>query len=349
MPPKIITVIGSLNTDLVSVTARVPSGGETLTGTSFHTGPGGKGANQAVAAARLSRANPHSASALKSRKVEDEDILVKMVGAVGNDEFGPKVIAGMKEDGIDVTGIQVVEDQPTGVAVIIVESTTGENRILLNPGANSTLQPQSFLPPSSSPPTPSPFTPPPSLLLLQLEIPLPTILQIITTASTTSPKPTPILLNPAPAVPLSETIYPSITHLILNESEAALLTSRSVEEVEDPGFDWSVVTGEFIEKGVKNVVVTLGSKGAFWASASTEKDKAIKSGFVPAEKVSKVVDTTAAGDTFVGAYAVAVVRAEGEGKGDLDLDKVVRRACKASARTVQKEGAQGSIPWADEV
>ena len=118
MTPKTITVIGSLNTDLVSVTARVHSGGETLTGTSFHTGPGGKGANQAVAAARLSRANPHKS---KGGDAQEADVVVKMVGAVGNDEFGPKIIAGMKEDGIDVSGIQLVKDQPTGVAVIIVE------------------------------------------------------------------------------------------------------------------------------------------------------------------------------------------------------------------------------------
>lgn len=158
-------------------------------------------------------------------------------------------------------------------------------------------------------------------------------------------------------MPLPDSIYPSITHLILNESEAALLTGREVEEVEAKEFDWSVVTGEFISKGVKNVVVTLGSKGAFWASSSLSSSSSsgqnIKQGFVPAEKVAKVVDTTAAGDTFVGAYAVAVVRAEGGGKGgdkaELDLEKVVKWACKASARTVQKEGAQGSIPWADEV
>ena len=137
-----------------------------------------------------------------------------------------------------------------------------------------------------------------------------------------------------------------------------------MEDVEAKEFDWSVVTGEFILKGVKNVVVTLGSKGAFWASSSSPASSTssssgnagqnIKQGFVPAEKVAKVVDTTAAGDTFVGAYAVAVVRAgEGDGEGglglDLDLEMVVRWACKASARTVQKEGAQGSIPWADEV
>ncbi|KAH7310284.1 ribokinase-like protein [Rhexocercosporidium sp. MPI-PUGE-AT-0058] len=366
MSPKSITVIGSLNTDLVSVTARVPSGGETLTGTSFHTGAGGKGANQAVAAARMSRANPHKSSATTSERPDGEntdvDIVVKMVGAVGNDEFGPKLIAGMKEDGIDVSGIEVVEEQPTGVAVIIVESTTGENRILLNPGANSTLLPTSFLPlPSPSPNSHSHFNPPPSLLILQLEIPLPTLLQIITTASLTQP-PTPILLNPAPAVPLPESIYPSITHLILNESEAALLTNRTVEEVEEQDFQWANVAGEFIGRGVRNVVITLGSKGAFWASSSTGTGFSTantpiwKSGFVPALKVDKVVDTTAAGDTFVGAYAVAVVRAGtstgtgggGEGEG-LDLESVVRWACKASARTVQKEGAQSSIPWADEV
>ncbi|KAG4439707.1 hypothetical protein IFR05_004785 [Cadophora sp. M221] len=136
MSPKTITVIGSLNTDLVSVTARVPSGGETLTGTSFHTGAGGKGANQAVAAARLSRSNPHnsSASAPKGQDGENSDvgIIVKMVGAVGNDEFGPKLIAGMKEDGIDVSGIEIVKDQPTGVAVIIVEAGPGTSGLSIH-------------------------------------------------------------------------------------------------------------------------------------------------------------------------------------------------------------------------
>ncbi|CZS99540.1 hypothetical protein WAI453_002473 [Rhynchosporium graminicola] len=337
MSSKVITVIGSLNTDLVSVTARVPSGGETLTGTSFHTGPGGKGANQAVAAARLCRANPKVSSGLAS-KSQDENIVVKMVGAVGDDEFGPKIIEGMREDGIDVDGIEVVKNQPTGVAVIIVESTTGENRILLNPGANSTLAPQSFTNLTSLSQA--------GLLILQLEIPIPTILQIITTASQTTP-PTPILLNPAPAVPLPDSIYPSITHLILNESEAALFTGRPAESVEAEGFDWSVVTAEFIAKGVNNIVVTLGAKGAFWASLGSG-NRSTKSGSVPAVKVEKVVDTTAAGDTFVGAYAVAVVRARDRGEG-VDLEEVVKWACRASARTVQKEGAQASIPWADEV
>lgn len=149
-----------------------------------------------------------------------------------------------------------------------------------------------------------------------------------------------VLLNPAPAVKLPEHVYPAITHLIVNESEAALLTSRSVSEVSVPKFPWDEVTSEFLSKGVKNVIVTLGSKGAFFASS---KSGNWKGEYVPAAKVKKVVDTTAAGDTFVGAYAVNVVRGMGD-SGD-----VVKLACKAAGRTVEREGAQSAIPWADEV
>src|SRR5271156_5494793 len=121
MASKTITIIGSLNTDLVTVTPRVPSGGETLTASSFSTGSGGKGANQAVACARLSRPKPKTTSQLST-----SDITVKMVGAVGSDEFGPALISGLKADRIDSSGVKVVDGQTTGVAVILVESS-GEN------------------------------------------------------------------------------------------------------------------------------------------------------------------------------------------------------------------------------
>ncbi|CZR69061.1 related to ribokinase [Phialocephala subalpina] len=328
--PKTITIIGSLNTDLVTLTPRVPSGGETLTASSFTTGPGGKGANQAVACLRLSRPKPTAGIFIP-------DIKVKMVGAVGADEFGPTLIEGMNEDGIDTSGIKVVEGVSTGVAVILVEEGSGENRILLSTGANYTFQPSDFQTPESL------GTPLPDLIVLQLEIPLETVLQILETAKNAGVD---VLLNPAPAVKLPDEIYPAITHLIVNESEAALLTSRSVSDVEDPSFPWDTVTDEFISKGVKNVIVTLGSKGAFFASASDDgaggkQDR--KAGYVPAAKVKKVVDTTAAGDTFVGAYAVNVVRGNG------DLGEVIRLACRAAGKTVEKEGAQSAIPWADEV
>lgn len=320
MATKTITIIGSLNTDLVTHTPRVPTGGETLTATSFSTGGGGKGANQAVACARLSRAARGSSS----------DIAVKMVGGVGSDEFGPPHIESMKKDGIDTSGIRVVEGMTTGVAVILVETGSGENRILLNPGANYSLQPANFLTEESL------GAPKPDLIIMQLEIPLDTVLQILKTAKQAGVD---VLLNPAPAVKLPEEAYPAITHLILNETEAAILAGRSVEEVEAEGFEWEGLAAEFLKKGVKSVVVTLGAKGAYYATAR-------RSGYVKAAKVEKVVDTTAAGDTFVGAYAVSIVRKGGHESID---DDIVTFACTAAGRTVERQGAQSAIPWADEV
>jgi len=167
---------------------------------------------------------------------------------------------------------------------------------------------------------------------LQLEIPLPTVLQIIKTAKEAGVK---VLLNPAPAVPLSEDVFRGLEHLVLNESEAAILSGRAVSDVESDDFPWEVIAKEFLEKGVRNVIITLGSKGAFWASGGG-------SGYVKAEKV-EVVDTTAAGDTFVGAYAVQVVN------GGRTMEEVVRLACRAAGKTCEKTGAQAAIPWGDEV
>jgi ribokinase len=329
MAQKTITIIGSLNTDLVTLTPRVPSGGETLTATSFSTGSGGKGANQAVASARLSSPKPIANSPISPYS---SDIKVCMVGAVGADEFGPALIQGLQADCISTEGVRLVPGQTTGVAVILVEEESGENRILLNPGANDTLQPGDFTSVSSL------GVPKPDLIIMQLEIPLPTVLQILKTANQAGVD---VLLNPAPAVELPDDAYGAITHLVVNESEAAILTGRKVEDVEGEGFDWSVVTDEFLNRGVKNVVVTLGAKGAFFATTEQKEGR-----YVKAEKVKKVVDTTAAGDTFVGAYAVNVVRKAGK-QGVCEED--VKRACKAAGRTVEKKGAQSAIPWADEV
>lgn len=322
MASKIIAVIGSLNTDLVTVTPRVPAGGETLTATSFSTGSGGKGANQAVASARLSR-NSHSR--------DDADITVKMVGAVGDDEFGRPLIAGLKNDCIDTSRIEVAKGMTTGVAVIIVEEISGENRILLQPGANHRLQPEDFESVESF------GSPKPDLIILQLEIPIKTVLTIIENAKKASIA---VLLNPAPAVKLPAETFKGLEHLILNESEAALLSGREVSEFENPDMDWGIVTNEFLQRGVKNVVVTLGGKGAYISSRLGEGS------MVPAEAGVIVVDTTAAGDTFVGAYAVNAVRNSGEG---WDPKTAVSWACKAAGRTVEKHGAQSAIPWADEV
>jgi ribokinase len=249
-----------------------------------------------------------------------------MLGSVGADEFGPSLITSLQSSLIDTSSITTVPNLSTGVAVILVEESSGENRILLSPGANHSLLPSSFTSVSSL------GTPKPDLVILQLEIPLETVLQIIATAKSAGID---VLLNPAPAVKLPESVFAGLGHLIVNESEAAILTNRSVASVEASNFNWDVVTSEFLTKGVRNVIITLGPQGALFQSQGMEKGV-----FVKAEEVSKVVDTTAAGDTFVGAYAVSVVR---DGKGD------VPGACRAAGRTVERRGAQVSIPWADEV
>jgi ribokinase len=324
-------VIGSLNTDLVSVTPRVPSGGETLTGTSFSTGAGGKGANQAVACARLSRPNPRSLENAASAS----NIIVRMIGAVGADSFGSDLVSGMSKDGVDTSGVRVIDGQTTGVAVIIVEEGSGENRILLNPGANHSLQPSDFQDVASF------GTPKPDLVILQLEIPLQTVLQVMETAKMAGIS---VLINPAPAVALPDEVFQGLDHLILNESEAAILSGRNVEEVGADDMDWGILTEEFIKKGVKHVVVTLGAKGAYFATSQGT------SGFAVSEKGIKVVDTTAAGDTFVGAYAVEIVRGLENGSSiESSMQKAVQWSCKAAGRTVEKAGAHSAIPWADEV
>ncbi|KAI9822646.1 MAG: hypothetical protein M1827_000365 [Pycnora praestabilis] len=322
MSLPIITIIGSLNTDLITRTLRVPSPGETLTSQSFDTGSGGKGANQAVACARLSRGKNESTK-------REPEVIVRMVGAVGGDSFGKDLISGLRRDGIDTSSVQVKDGEKTGVAMIIVEEESGENRILMSPNANYSLRAEEFT--SLAAPLPEPV-----LIVLQLEIPLDCVLQILKTAKKNG---TEVLLNPAPAMKLPEHAYKSVTHLILNESEAALLSGNSEAHLQDhtslPG-----IAEQFLSLGVKHVVLTRGAKGVFFSSTDG------MDGFIPAAEAN-VVDTTAAGDTFVGAYAVEVAKhAKG---GNFDLQEAVEWANKAAAKTVERKGAQNAIPWLDEV
>ena len=311
MSSALITVIGSLNKDLITRTSRVPDAGETLTANSFSTGSGGKGANQAVACARLSR---HDAKA-------KGDVQVRMIGCVGFDSFGQELIEGLKNDGVDTSGVEYLDGVMTGVSVIIVEEDTGENRIMFSPGANYGLTPERFID------LPAPL---PDLIVLQMEIPLETILQVLEIARKHAID---VLLNPAPALELPDAAYHAITHLVLNETEAALLSRTS-------GSDWDRVAENFLSKGVNNVIITLGSEGAFFATSES-------SGRISGENV-KAVDTTGAGDTFVGAYAVSVAKATKTGQSP-DIAEAVKRANKAAALTVQKAGAQSAIPFMDEV
>ncbi|KAF3911232.1 Fructokinase-1 [Dactylellina cionopaga] len=342
-----ILIVGSLNTDLVTTTSRVPNAGETIQATSFATYFGGKGANQAVACARLSR--------LKTTRgiITAPSTYVRMVGCVGDDDFGSSLKNGLKSDGIDINGIEVKEGVATGVAVILVESS-GENRILITAGANGLCKPSvSYLSPA------------PALLVLQLEIPLDTVLEMLDLASEAS---IPILLNPAPARQIPHEAYGRISHLILNETEAAILgnveamrTESETETLED----CQRLSHNFVGKGVtSSIVITLGGKGAFWHDVRSGENS-----IVPGEKV-EVVDTTAAGDTFVGGLSHPVIEfiklhTQSRIKSDAELETIIAFAVKivngntvadsvayairASAKTVTKQGAQSAIPWRDEV
>lgn len=309
-----VTIIGSLNKDLVTRTPRIPSAGETLTAASFDTGSGGKGANQAVACARLSRCKDR-----KDLKYAD----VQMIGAVGDDQFGRDLLESLSGAGVNTMGIQICEHEKTGVAIVIVEEETGENRILVCPNANHTISPQIFAH------LPAPY---PDLIVLQLEIPLATVLRIIEVANE---KDIEVLLNPAPAVELPGGIYKGVTHLIVNETEASMLSNTSGD------LDLQPTAQRFLDLGVRNVVITLGSRGAFYRSSAAERGGIAGVGNV------NVVDTTAAGDTFVGAYAVRVAKHK-QDLSTFDLEEAVRWANTAASRAVEKEGAQNSIPWLDE-
>ncbi|EPS40524.1 hypothetical protein H072_5600 [Dactylellina haptotyla CBS 200.50] len=321
MSLPIILIVGSLNTDLVTTTPRVPDAGETIQASSFATHFGGKGANQAVACARLSR--------LKTARgiITAPSTYVRMVGCVGNDDFGNSLRNSLKLDGIDADGVEVIDGVPSGVAVILVESS-GENRILITPGANGFCQPST-----------SYFSPHPALMVLQFEIPLDTVLELLRLASEASP-PVVTLLNPAPATRVPNDAYRKISHLILNETEAAILGGGDAIRIESEVTmleDCRRLSQSFVEKGVTDsIVITLGGKGAFWQDVSSGKIAMVRG-----EKV-EVVDTTAAGDTFVGGFAVKIV-------SGYSIADAVAYAVLASSKTVSKQGAQSSIPWRDEV
>ncbi|KAI1738870.1 Ribokinase-like protein [Xylaria scruposa] len=319
----LITVLGSLNIDLVSYVSHHPLPGETMTSNSFAVSPGGKGANQAVACAKLSRS--HNASSGTST---DESAHIRMLGAVGADSYGSLLTSNLSSHGVDVSGVVSSPSLKTGIAIIVVDEPTGQNRIILSPEANHSLQPEAF----TTLPGPKP-----DLLIMQLEIPLPTVLAALRAARDAS---VPVLLNPAPAQPLPDDAYAGLAHLVVNETEAAVLGDVSEAELEsESGLE--SVSKKFLGLGVQNVIVTLGGRGVFYMTAAGSKR-----GLVPALK-AKVVDTTAAGDTFVGQYALDVV---GAGSGAaFDIEAAVHKANRAAAKTVEKLGAQDSIPWRDEL
>ncbi|WP_025006652.1 ribokinase [Marinilabilia salmonicolor] len=298
MKPK-ITVIGSSNTDMICRVPSIPLPGETLMGTGFSTVQGGKGANQAVAAARAGGD-------------------VTFIACVGNDAFGQQAIEAYQKEGIDTSCIQKIDDTPTGVALINV-ADSGENSITVAAGANAYLMPETI----------DKFRDiilGSDIVLMQLEIPVETVCHVTLMVSEAN---IPIILNPAPAREIDKTTLKLLTLVTPNEREASELSGLWPE-----ARDEKESALEIQKQGVKSVVVTLGSRGAYYLD-----DKS--SGIVESDKV-KAVDTTAAGDTFNGYLVVEMAKGK-------SLTEAIDLANKAAAISVTRMGAQPSIPYINEL
>ncbi|KAK6331730.1 hypothetical protein TWF718_002273 [Orbilia javanica] len=339
MPTRSIAIIGGLNMDMIYSVDRIPDVGESKDAISLVQCPGGKGANTAVAAYRASHFNPSQKGRVArqgaSSSSAGDDIRVFMNGAVGRDAFGAQLTQQLESNGVNTTAVRALNGRVSGTCCVFVEKRTGESRNIAYQGANLEWTPLEansvtcFLGGGNEKP---------DLIVLHLGIPANVVAGVLATAAKEGVD---TLLNPSPAVPLNTSTYKNLTHLVLNESEAAMLSGESLEKFQGPAA-WQKAGLYFIRLGVKNVVITLGAKGAFYATHLGEI------GHVEAEKGITVVDATGAGDTFVGAYAVGYVRNK-QAQGKWNIAKAVKRACKASAMTIQHFGAQESIPWSDEI
>lgn len=294
-PKYDILVIGSLNADLVVRSPRFPQPGETISGSDLLTIPGGKGANQAVAAAR-------------------QNVNVAMVGRVGKDNFAPFLIENLNSNHVNASHV-AQDNVATGTAIIVVDEN-GQNSIVLSPGANGKVDSQDV---DSAPDA--------KILLLQFEIPMDSVLYA---AKRYKAKGTTVILNPAPARQIPDELLAAVDILVPNESELSLLTNMQVTDVQSA----ELAAKEILKHGVKTVIVTLGSKGALVVTSSQVTQ-------VDTYKVN-VVDTTAAGDAFIGGFASAILRKK-------SLEKSVRYGCACGALATTKLGAQPSLPTKEEV
>jgi ribokinase len=295
-----ILVIGSSNTDMVIKTNKLPGPGETILGGTFLMNPGGKGANQGVAAARLGGK-------------------VTFIAKRGNDLFGNQAIGLFMREGIETKYVVKDMELPSGVALITVDSS-GENSIVVAPGSNGNLKEEDI-------PVKIFESKKYEILMLQLEIPMATVEYSALKASENGMK---VILNPAPACDLSDTLLRNTWLITPNETEAGMISGVSITDIQSAERASVVIQ----ERGVKNVIITLGETGAYVKSENYW-------GLIPGIKVDPI-DTTAAGDVFNGALAVAV----SEGK---DLYEAVIFANKAAAISVTRMGAQASAPYRTEI
>ncbi|MGI6113772.1 MAG: ribokinase [Mahellales bacterium] len=294
-----ITVVGSLNMDMSLTIPKVPVVGETVIGDGLMVCPGGKGANQAVAAVRLGGK-------------------VSMIGCVGNDAHGRSLLNNLSANNVDIDNVKILDDTPSGLAMIGIYN--GDNMILVYPGANSRVTPDII---DSN----EELIKNSSMLVLQLEIPMETVEYAVKISKKHNVK---VLLNPAPAKQLAGELLAGVDIITPNQSECEVITGIKVNNINDAKKAISVIK----EMGVGQVIVTMGSQGVVYNNA----DEII---YKPAHKV-KVVDTTAAGDSFNGALAVAL----SQGKS---VDKAIDFANIVGALTVTKKGAQPSLPTIEDV
>lgn len=299
MPAKVV-VVGSLNMDLVTRAQRLPHAGETLHGESFATVSGGKGANQAVASARLGAQ-------------------VSMIGCVGDDAYGEQLRAALLAEQIDCQALTSVEGS-SGVALIVVDDNS-QNAIVIVAGANGQLTPgmvagfDTVLAAAD-------------VIICQLEVPMHTVGYVLKRGRELGKT---VILNPAPATsPLPADWYSSVDYLIPNESEASALSGLPVDSLESA----ELAASRLIAAGAGKVIITLGPLGSLFANGQSVEH-------FPAPKV-KAVDTTAAGDTFVGGFAAALAA----GKSEVEA---IRFGQVAAALSVTRAGAQPSIPSLSDV
>ena len=295
-----IIVVGSINTDMVIGANKLPKPGETLIGHKFFMNSGGKGANQAVAAARMGGE-------------------VAMIANLGVDVFGDSAIAKLKEEGVNCEGITRDPDRSSGVAIINVDDT-GENQIVVAPGANATLDTDLVSAALDR-------IPPSSIVLLQLEIPIESVVKAVEVCQKKGCR---IMLDPAPAQVLPESVYKGTYLLTPNRNEAELLSGILIS---DRG-SVTCAAEKLLMSGVTNVAITLGSQGVFFANAENKQ-------FLEATSVS-AVDTTAAGDCFNGAVAAKLSQG-------CSLVEGIKSGILASSICVTRHGAQDAMPYSNEV
>ncbi|MCX6212406.1 MAG: ribokinase [Bacteroidetes bacterium] len=294
-----IIIVGSANTDMVVKAKTLPLPGETILGGEFFMNAGGKGANQAVAAARLGG-----------------DVL--LVAKVGDDIFGKQTIEGLQKEKINTSFIFIDKTAPSGTALINVNAQ-GENCIVVAPGANANLLPADIAKVKGMEAA--------QILLMQLEIPITTIEQVAKNAKQNHQK---MIINPAPAQKLSDELLNGLFLLTPNETEASILTGIHVVDEKSAAEAANI----FLTKGVQNVIITLGKQGAYFQNNEEH--------FLVAAPVVEALDTTAAGDTFSGAMAVAITE-------DKSWKQAIEFAVKAASIAVTRLGAQASVPYRNEI